>query len=100
MAETRPSIAAKRRTFAQLHASGCFLIPNPWDIGTACYLQSLGFKALATTSSGFGWSKGRMIYVMYFVPNPGTAFNPEGVAATPKLAKPTATRPETTCCSA
>jgi 2-methylisocitrate lyase-like PEP mutase family enzyme len=59
MAETRPSIAAKRRAFLQLHETGCFLIPNPWDVGTARYLQSLGFKALATTSSGFGWSKGR-----------------------------------------
>jgi 2-methylisocitrate lyase-like PEP mutase family enzyme len=59
MGEIRASIAVKRRAFLQLHESGCFLIPNPWDIGTARYLQSLGFKALATTSSGFGWSKGR-----------------------------------------
>ncbi|HRO59206.1 MAG TPA: isocitrate lyase/phosphoenolpyruvate mutase family protein [Burkholderiaceae bacterium] len=59
MAETRPSIADKRRTFRQLHASGCFLIPNPWDVGSARYLQSLGFNALATTSSGFAWSCGR-----------------------------------------
>jgi 2-methylisocitrate lyase-like PEP mutase family enzyme len=40
-----------------LHRSGCFVIPNPWDIGSARYLQSLGFKALATTSSGFAWSR-------------------------------------------
>ena len=59
MAENRRSIADRRRAFAQLHETGCFLIPNPWDVGTARYLQSLGFKALATTSSGFGWSKGR-----------------------------------------
>lgn len=59
MADTRPGVAFKRRAFAQLHASGCFLIPNPWDVGSARYLQGLGFKALATTSSGFGWSKGR-----------------------------------------
>jgi 2-methylisocitrate lyase-like PEP mutase family enzyme len=59
MADAGPSIAAKRRAFLQLHETGCFLIPNPWDVGTARYLQSLGFKALATTSSGFGWSKGR-----------------------------------------
>ena len=59
MTDTRPSIAVKRRVFAQLHENGCFLIPNPWDVGTARYLQSLGFEALATTSSGFGWSKGR-----------------------------------------
>lgn len=53
------SIADKRRTFHQLHASGCFVIPNPWDRGSARYLQSLGFKALATTSSGFAWSRAR-----------------------------------------
>ena len=58
MAETRPSIADKRRAFQQLHLAGCFVIPNPWDVGSARYLQSLGFKALATTSSGFAWSRG------------------------------------------
>lgn len=45
--------------FRQLHASGCFVIPNPWDIGSARLLAQLGFKALATTSSGFAWSRGR-----------------------------------------
>ena len=55
----QPSIADKRRTFHQLHASGCFVIPNPWDLGSALYLQRLGFKALATTSSGFAWSRAR-----------------------------------------
>ena len=59
MAETRPSIADKRRTFQQLHEAGCFVIPNPWDVGSARFLQGLGFKALATTSSGFAWSQGR-----------------------------------------
>ena len=59
MAETRPSIADKRRAFQQLHAVGCFVIPNPWDVGSALFLQGLGFKALATTSSGFAWSQGR-----------------------------------------
>jgi 2-methylisocitrate lyase-like PEP mutase family enzyme len=59
MADTRPSIADKRRAFRQLHESGCFLLPNPWDLGSARFLQSLGFKALATTSSGFAWSQGR-----------------------------------------
>ena len=59
MAEIRHSIAVKRRAFLQLHQTGCFLIPNPWDVGTARYLQSLGFKALATTSSGFAWTQGR-----------------------------------------
>lgn len=59
MADTRPSIADKRRAFRQLHESGCFVIPNPWDVGSALFLQSLGFKALATTSSGFAWSQGK-----------------------------------------
>ena len=51
-----PSPADKRRIFRELHASGCFVIPNPWNIGTTRYLQGLGFKALATTSSGFAHS--------------------------------------------
>jgi 2-methylisocitrate lyase-like PEP mutase family enzyme len=58
MAHIRPSIADKRRTFHRLHEQGCFAIPNPWDVGSARYLQSLGFKALASTSSGFAWSHG------------------------------------------
>jgi 2-methylisocitrate lyase-like PEP mutase family enzyme len=58
MHHPRPSIADKRRTFHKLHESGCFVIPNPWDVGSARYLQRLGFKALATTSSGFAWSHG------------------------------------------
>jgi 2-methylisocitrate lyase-like PEP mutase family enzyme len=59
MSAQRPDAAAKRRAFFELHRGGCFVIPNPWDIGSALYLQSLGFKALATTSSGFAWSRGR-----------------------------------------
>jgi 2-methylisocitrate lyase-like PEP mutase family enzyme len=55
---TRPSPADKRRTFRELHASGCFAIPNPWNVGSARYLQGLGFKALATTSSGYAHSIG------------------------------------------
>jgi 2-methylisocitrate lyase-like PEP mutase family enzyme len=55
----RPGISEKRRAFFELHRSGCFVIPNPWDVGSARFLQSLGFKALATTSSGFAWSQGR-----------------------------------------
>jgi 2-methylisocitrate lyase-like PEP mutase family enzyme len=58
MTQIRPGVADKRRTFRQLHEAGCFVIPNPWDVGSALYLQSLGFKALATTSSGFAWSQG------------------------------------------
>jgi 2-methylisocitrate lyase-like PEP mutase family enzyme len=48
-------VSARRRTFRQLHASGCFVIPNPWDAGSAGYLEKLGFKALASTSSGAAW---------------------------------------------
>jgi 2-methylisocitrate lyase-like PEP mutase family enzyme len=52
------SIEEKRAKFRELHDSGCFAIPNPWDIGTAKYLQHLGFKAMATTSAGFAFSRG------------------------------------------
>src|SRR5438128_3694156 len=44
--------------FRALHESGCFVLPNPWDVGSAIYLKHLGFKALATTSAGFAFSKG------------------------------------------
>ncbi len=47
------------RLFRELHTSGCFVLPNPWDVGSARLLVQLGFKALATTSSGFAWSRGR-----------------------------------------
>jgi 2-methylisocitrate lyase-like PEP mutase family enzyme len=46
-------------TFRGLHESGCFVLPNPWDIGTAIYLEHLGLKALATTSAGFAFSRGK-----------------------------------------
>ncbi len=51
--------AEKRAAFHALHQSGCFTIPNPWDVGSAKYLQSMGFKALASTSAGFAWSIGK-----------------------------------------
>ncbi len=47
------------RAFQELHRAGCFVIPNPWDVGSARALAQLGFKALATTSSGFAWTLGR-----------------------------------------
>jgi 2-methylisocitrate lyase-like PEP mutase family enzyme len=53
-----PTIADKRVTFRKLHEAGCFVIPNPWSVGTARYFQHLGFKALATTSSGFAHAQG------------------------------------------
>ena len=59
MSASTASAAEKRRRFHELHRSGCFVIPNPWDAGSARYLQTLGFKALATTSSGFAWTQGR-----------------------------------------
>ena len=59
MTPTPPTLTDRRRSFRQLHESGCFVIPNPWDIGSARYLHSLGFKALASTSAGFAWSIGR-----------------------------------------
>lgn len=49
----------KVQQFRRLHESGCFVIPNPWDRGSAIFLESLGFKALASTSAGFAWSSGR-----------------------------------------
>ena len=45
--------------FRRLHASGCFVMPNPWDVGSARVLEHLGFRALATTSAGFAWTLGR-----------------------------------------
>ena len=56
---TPADIAARRRAFRELHAAGCFVIPNPWDTGSAKYLQKLGFKALASTSSGAAWRHGK-----------------------------------------
>ena len=58
MTSSRPSVADKRKTLHKLHEAGCFVIPNPWNVGSARYLQGLGFKALATTSSGHAHSEG------------------------------------------
>jgi 2-methylisocitrate lyase-like PEP mutase family enzyme len=54
-----PAIPAAVPSFRALHESGCFVIPNPWDVGRALYLRHLGFKALATSSAGFrnDWSQ-------------------------------------------
>lgn len=54
----------RRAEFARLHESGCFVIPNPWDIGTARFLQHCGFRALATTSAGFQYSQGQIDSVL------------------------------------
>ncbi len=53
------TILEKRQAFKALHQDGCFILPNPWDIGSARYLASMGFKALASSSAGFAWTKGR-----------------------------------------
>src|SRR5947208_7394367 len=52
------TIEERIKIFRELHERGCFAIPNPWDIGSARYLQHLGFKAIATTSAGFAFSRG------------------------------------------
>ena len=52
------NVSSRRAKFRDLHASGCFVIPNPWDVGSARYLQRLGFQALATTSAGFAFARG------------------------------------------
>jgi 2-methylisocitrate lyase-like PEP mutase family enzyme len=101
--------ADKRAAFRELHRAGCFVIPNPWDVGSALALQSLGFKALASTSSGMAWSKGmadnhvsrdvvlahlREIAAAVDIPlnadfEGGFAVEPEGVAANVALATET-----------
>jgi 2-methylisocitrate lyase-like PEP mutase family enzyme len=56
MRSTQTSLVTK---FRALHESGCFVLPNPWDVGTATYLERIGFKALATTSAGFAFSRSK-----------------------------------------
>src|SRR5438132_14367506 len=69
--------------FRAMHASGCFVLPNPWDVGTAVYLRHLGFKALATTSAGFAFSKGLPDSVSAITRDDVLAHIREMVAATP-----------------
>jgi 2-methylisocitrate lyase-like PEP mutase family enzyme len=57
-------IAEKRAKFRALHQSGCFVLPNPWDAGSARLLQHMGFSALASTSSGYAWTTGRPDYAV------------------------------------
>jgi 2-methylisocitrate lyase-like PEP mutase family enzyme len=57
-ATSQIALAARRKGFRALHERGCFIIPNPWDVGSARYLEHLGFRALATTSAGFAFSQG------------------------------------------
>ena len=100
------TVQDKRAAFRQLHAQGCFVLPNPWDVGSARMLQGLGFEALATTSSGHAWSQGqadggvsrgvvlahlRSIVAATDLPvnadfESGFASNPEGVAESVRMA--------------
>lgn len=57
-------LAEKRATFRTLHKQGCFILPNPWDVGSARIFQNLGFVAVATTSTGFAWTTGRPDYAV------------------------------------
>ena len=81
MNDTSSSQSFAVARFRALHASGCFVLPNPWDSGTAVYLQHLGFEALATTSAGFAFSRG-----MPDTPNPRglPARGPRTVSAIPR----------------
>lgn len=101
-----PTVAEKRATFRKMHEDGFFVLPNPWDVGSALQLQRLGFKALASTSSGFANTLGRGDYgvtkeellqhladVSAAIDIPfnadfegGYAVEPEGVAANVRLA--------------
>jgi len=100
-----PDYSARRSVFRKLHESGCFVIPNPWDTGSARYLRYLGFQALATTSAGYAFSRGlpdagvsrdsmlgniREIVAAVELPvnadfEGGYAHEPEGVAANVRL---------------
>ena len=100
------TVQDKRAAFRRLHAQGCFVLPNPWDVGSARMLQGLGFEALATTSSGHAWSQGhadggvpravvlahlRSIVAATDLPvnadfESGFASNPEGVAESVRMA--------------
>jgi 2-methylisocitrate lyase-like PEP mutase family enzyme len=99
-------LATKRTAFRSLHTEGCFVLPNPWDVGSAQRLQRMGFKALASTSSGYAWSMGledgelsrdevlshlRVLCAATDLPvnadfEAGFADDPEGVAANVALA--------------
>src|ERR1700743_1211195 len=58
------NVKEKRAAFRKLHESGCFVIPNPWDVGTARLFQHLGFEAIAATSTGLAWSMGQPDYTL------------------------------------
>src|SRR4051812_34732935 len=106
LAAMKTDLQSRRDSFHAMHHTGCFVIPNPWDAGSAKYLKSVGFKALATTSSGYAWSQGmsdgsvgreavleylRTIVEATDVPvnadfEAGYAADPEGVAESVRMA--------------
>ncbi|WP_395455755.1 isocitrate lyase/phosphoenolpyruvate mutase family protein [Azospirillum melinis] len=53
------TIAEKREAFRALHEEGCFILPNPWDVGSARMMEHMGFSTLASASSGYSWLQGR-----------------------------------------
>jgi 2-methylisocitrate lyase-like PEP mutase family enzyme len=83
MKEAGPAHSSAVAAFRTLHSAGCFVLPNPWDVGTAVYLHHLGFKALATTSAGFAFSRGLPDEVAAISRDAMLAHIREVVAATP-----------------
>jgi len=83
MKEAGPGHSSAVAAFRTLHSAGCFVLPNPWDVGTAVYLHHLGFKALATTSAGFAFSRGLPDEVAAISRDAILAHIREVVAATP-----------------
>jgi 2-methylisocitrate lyase-like PEP mutase family enzyme len=83
MTPSRPTPSPAVATFRALHETGCFLLPNPWDVGTAVWLHHLGFQALATTSAGFAFTRGLPDAATALARDDVVAHVREIVAATP-----------------
>jgi 2-methylisocitrate lyase-like PEP mutase family enzyme len=83
MHETPSTSSSAVLAFRALHESGCFVLPNPWDVGTAVVLQQLGFKALATTSAGMAFARGLPDTVSAVARDVMLAHIREAVTATP-----------------
>jgi 2-methylisocitrate lyase-like PEP mutase family enzyme len=83
MTDAKAAQSSAVAAFRALHEAGCFVLPNPWDAGSALYLQDLGFKALATTSAGFAFARGLPDTVTAITRDAMLAHNREVVGATP-----------------
>src|ERR1700686_4475399 len=83
MNHDQPAQSSAVAHFRAMHESGCFVLPNPWDVGTAVYLHHLGFKALATTSAGVAFARGKPDATPALPLDEMLAHIPELVAATP-----------------